>query len=374
MDPVTRNTYEEAEAECLRMLKERKDGTAAPRGTSRLTLREYGEQSYKVSQPWAPATLDLFSSRMNKHIYPILGDTPLQKLEKDQIQHVITHLTKGDGTPVAANTARSVLQLLNQVLNAAVANGKLTRNPAKGVQPPVGGGGKGVTIPTVEQVHALAEVIEPPSRALIAVGSGLGLRQGEAFALRRSRINFMKGTVLVNAKVRTDKAGWMHLDAYTKNRRTRKAVADSSDGARVVPMPKVVADELARHIKEYDIGSTDLLFTWPKPLLTLNGEPRNYHPDGNLMHSRNWNDGPWLSATTQVGLQGAGFHCLRHFCATSMLRNKVSVAAVAKALGDNQITIHRYYSHVIEDDTDLIRAVLDEVLSTHGDTGDEAAF
>ena len=173
----------------------------------------------------------------------------------------------------------------------------------------------------------------------------------------------MKGIVVVNAKVRADKAGRLHLDEHTKNRKPRE-----------VPLSKTVADELARHINEYDVGPNGLLFTSPELLMDRNGEPRNEHPDGNLLYHHKWNDGPWRSAVAQVGLPDATFHCLRHFCATTLLRNKVSVAAVAQALGDQQATILKYYSHWIDDDTEVIRAVLDGVLSTHGHTGDQVAL
>ena len=43
-------------------------------------------------------------------------------------------------------------------------------------------------------------------------------------------------------------------------------------------------------------------------------------------------------------------------------------------LGDQQTTILTYYSHWVHDDTEVIRDVLDDVLSTQGDTGDEVAL
>ncbi len=65
---------------------------------------------------------------------------------------------------------------------------------------------------------------------------------------------------------------------------------------------------------------------------------------------------------------------MRHFFATSLLRNKVSVATVAKALGDSPATVHKYYSHWIDDDVEVIRGVLDGIFfSTPGNAGDKGA-
>ena len=248
-------------------------------------------------------------------------------------------------SPWALTAHAPRLQHLNAVLNAAVLNGTLARNPARGVQAPPGEG-KGIVVPTVEQVLALAEAIEPASRALIAVGAGLGLRQGEAFALRRSAVNFLKGTVHVAAKVRADNQGRLHLDEHTKTHKDRE-----------VPLPSSVAAELSRHIEEhYRDNAEGLLFT---------------KPDGGMLYYRRWNDGPWRQAVVAAGLPRGTYHCLRHFAATTLLRNKVSVAAVAKSLGDTQATILKYYSHWINDDVDVIRGVLDQVLSTPGNTDDK---
>jgi integrase len=108
----------------------------------------------------------------------------------------------------------------------------------------------------------------------------------------------MKGVVRVEAKVRADKTGRLHLDNYTTTRKPRD-----------VPLPKDGRHELARHIEGHDVAADGLLFTFP---------------DGGLLSHRTWNRGTWAPAVAAVGLPQATFHSLRHFCATTLLRNKVS--------------------------------------------------
>ena len=79
-----------------------------------------------------------------------------------------------------------------------------------------------------------------------------------------------------------------------------------------------------------------------------------------------WNTRYWRPAREAAGLD-AGFHSLRHFAATSLLRRGVSVAAVARILGHSPATCLAYYSHWIADDAELIRGVLDDTLRNGGD-------
>jgi integrase len=339
VDPATFDTYEDAEAWCLEKLTARSRGVAPPRGTAKITVRDYGEE-WEPAQPWAPATRQRHEASFKRWIYPAFGDIAIVRLRPTQMQGFITSL---DGQ-LAPGTQRLVLQHLNELLNAAVVDGIRPDNPAARARLPRGDAEE-IIVPTVEQVHALAEVIRPSSRALIAVGAGLGLRQGEAFALTRTAVDFMREVVHVRAKLRSDR-GRLVIDDTTKTGK-----------ARTVPLPKTVAAELAAHIEQHDSGHPDgLLFTSQQGFKIRHGE---------------WNVKIWRPAALQVGLD-ASYHSLRHFCVTSMLRRHVSVAAVAKTLGDTQQTVIKYYSHWIDDDTDLIRGVLDDVLTTPGNVDDKA--
>ena len=75
-----------------------------------------------------------------------------------------------------------------------------------------------------------------------------------------------------------------------------------------------------------------------------------------------WNARYWRPARQVAGLD-AGYHSMRHFCATTLLRRGVSVAAVARILGHSPATCLNYYAHWVTDDAELVRGVLDDVLS-----------
>ena len=344
MVPITRDTYEAAESECLRMLYERRNPEVVETPRVRQTFREYAE-TWLAGKPGTEASRGRIRSSLENHLYPIIGDEYLEDLSRDRLQAVVTNLRKKNGDPFSTSTSWVIIQHLNQVLNAAVANESLTRNRAKGIVPSVGRDPRQIIIPTPDQVAALAEVIDPRSRGLVAAGAGLGVRQGEAFGMIRPALDFLRKSVHIGTKVRYEK-GKHHLDSYTKNRNVRSRRRDNN-GHRDVPLSQPVANELTRHLEEFGTGMLDLLFL---------------NPDGRMLYHRNWNRDVWWPAAKAVDLN-ATFHSLRHFYATSLLRNKVSVAAVSKVLGDQQSTVIKYYSHWIDDDTDTIIAVMEDVLA-----------
>lgn len=351
--PQTFDTFKEARVWCLARLAEREAGK--PGVNSVPTFREYAEKWVWDIYPGVGESKDRIASSLNHHLYPIIGDTPLDldHLSPNVLQGAITNLRKLNGDPMATNTARVVLQHLNQVLNAARKNGDLLRNPAKGVK--VAPGENAEIVPaTAEEIHALAEAIDPRSRGLIAAGASLGLRQGEAFGVVRPALKFLLKSAHVGTKVRYGKdanGDWnLYLDKYTKTR--NRQAARPHDGHRDVPMSEAAINELNRHLEEFGVGPHQLLF-WDREA-------------NDMLYHRNWNREVWWPAAQAIGMNKT-FHSLRHFYATSLLRKKVSVAAVAKMLGDHQATVIRYYSHFIEDDLEVIRAAIDDALKIGSD-------
>jgi integrase len=318
----------------------RAKGLAPAVGTSKTTFRAYALE-WSASQPWAPGTRDRMETTLHRHLFPVIGDVPIARLRPTQLQAVVSGLSDR----LAPSSVGLIAQHLSQVLNAAVLDGLRPDNPAKRVRLPRPDGHP-LVVPTAEQVRRLLDVIDPRSRALVAVGAGLGLRQGEALALMQDAVNFLGRTVEVRAQLRKTARGPIALEDTVK-----------TGMARTVPLPEVVADELAAHMAAHDMGSPDgLLFTSATGL--------------RIRHDF-WNSSVWRPAATAVGLD-AGYHSLRHFCATSLLRQGVSVAAVAKVLGNSPATVLRYYAHYVADDAELVRGILDDVLSSPDHRANEA--
>jgi integrase len=347
VDPKTFDSWDGAVAYCGEMLAARVRGNAPAVGTTKMTVKQFGQQ-WAPTQPWSAGTRNLVEGTLRNHIYPHIGDRPVVALTELELQGLITVWASQTESRATVGVRR---QHLNQLLNAAVPSLR-PDNPARRTKLPTAPESR-LVVPSEDQVQQLIEIIDPRYRALVIIGAGLGLRQAEAIGLTRDRVDFMRRTVTISQKLRKATPAERRsnpdmpvivMDDYTKNRQDR-----------VVPMPDVVADELGAHIRENDIGANSLIFT------SATGLPIN---------ASDWNEAVWWPARQAVGLpasQRGGFHCLRHFYATSLLRQKVSVAAVARMLGDSVKTVTEYYAHWVPQDDDLVRGVMNAILLTGAD-------
>lgn len=140
---------------------------------------------------------------------------------------------------VGATLARDVAAL-RAALNAAVDADLIERFPARKVAPPrVRPPERELLSP--DELLRLADARPGRYRALVLVGGVLGLRWGEAVALRACDVDFMRRTVTV-AQVVEEIAG--HL-------RVVPGEAKTTGSLRTLAAPPFLIDELARHLREH---------------------------------------------------------------------------------------------------------------------------
>lgn len=114
-------------------------------------------------------------------------------------------------------------------------------------------------------------------------------------------------------------------------------------------MPQVVVVALAEHVAPFGLGRRGLIFTAPR---------------GGAIFT-NYFSQTWRQAAGPLGIpQGDGFHQLRHFYASLLIRSGGSVKVVQDRLGHTsaQMTLD-VYSHLWPEDDDTTRAAIDSVLA-----------
>lgn len=121
-------------------------------------------------------------------------------------------------------------------------------------------------------------------------------------------------------------------------------------------IPHSVADELRKWKEAQDafaekfrglyVNDMDLVFTNHK---------------GNFVNGGYFSDWIFKEICKAAGVEGARFHDLRHFWASSALSKGVNIVAVSSQLGHSstEITFQRY-THVLERSRDELREMLDE--------------
>jgi integrase len=164
-------------------------GTYVDRDAGKVYLKVYGAQ-WLDAQTFDPSTRETVTLRLRLHVCPYLGDQELGSLAQrpSLVQAWARRLTG----QLAPNYVRTVFGNLSAVLSAAVADGLIPRNPCRldSVKPPVAERRRVIpwSVSRVEQVRA---GLPDRYQALVELGEGCGLRQGEALGLGEDDVDWV---------------------------------------------------------------------------------------------------------------------------------------------------------------------------------------
>jgi integrase len=213
---------------------------------------------------------------------------------------------------------------------------KIIANPCEGTQLPAKESKQVVPLLT-EQVEMLRDLMPDELKALITFTAGTGMRQGEVFGLTLDRIDFLRREVGVDWQLHTRQGRGVTEFGPTKTPASN----------RTIPLPQVVVDALAAHLRDFPAVERGLIFT-------LHGEPITRYAFGHL----------WRPIAEQVGIEaGTGMHALRHYYASLLIRYGESVKTVQVRLGHaSAAETLDTYSHLWPDSDDRTRAAIDSVL------------
>lgn len=275
-------------------------------------------------QQWRDSSRQQVASYFANHVEPALGSHPLNGLRRGDIE------SWGARLPVAARTARQIVQYVSTMLDAAVADGLIVANPARGatrprvdVQP--------VVPYTSAEVDALRSAAPGWFGVALDLGLGAGLRQSEASGLTLDRCDFLRRQITVDRQLVSPLAGAPSFGPPKSKR-----------SYRTVPLADAVVEALARHVEEHGVNEAGLLLHAP------DGAPVNRQRFG-------W---AWRRLRTTAGLPAGRFHDTRHTYASVLLSGGVSVVAAAEYLGHSPAELLRTYAHLMPEDHDRARATV----------------
>ena len=298
-----------------------------------ITLTEYANGWLESRPGLRPRTVELYRSLLDHHLLPTLGDRQLGKLTAPVVRHWYVSLLRSSA-PRAVTVAKAY-RLLRAILNTAVADELIVRNPCT-----IKGGGVERTperpVATVAQVWALAGAVEPRFRALVLTAAFAGLRFGELAALTRVRVDLGARTISV-VENQVELSGGVLLIGPPK----------SEAGRRTLVIPDALVPELAAHLEAFVAGDDGArVFTGAK------GAPIRRH---------NW-WAKWTAVTEAVGVTGLRFHDLRHTCNTLTAATGASTRELMHRMGHASAAAALRYQHATRDRDAVIAQALDRII------------
>jgi integrase len=307
---------------------------------SRLTGAYVDPTAEKITFPYAEKwraiqvhrhnTVCSIKSNLTNHVYPRIGDRPIGAIRPSEIQTLV----KGLEGVLAPSTIEVVYTWTTAVFNAAVNDQVIAKTPCREIKRPELPAEKVEPLP-VETVEVLIGTVPDRFRAVMVLGAGAGVRAGEALGVTSDRVDWARRFVTIDRQLLAVKAG-VPMFGPPKNNKER-----------TIPLPTSVLAALVEHVRRFGLGPDGLLFT------NSEGRPVKRAGFGEM----------WRKAADPLGIPvGDGYHQLRHFYASLLIRHGENVKVVAERLGDSTQVVLDTYAHLWPGDDDRTRDAVDEVL------------
>jgi integrase len=296
-------------------------------------FRDYAEQ-WRAAQVHRPTTRAHVETNLRRHAYPTFGDRRLSAIRPGEVQAWVARLTQ----VLSPATVQVNHGLVAAVFKAAMRDRLVGSSPCEGTKLPKKLPREVVPL-TVGMVDALATGVPPPYRALVVLAAGTGLRQGECFGVVDDRLDLTARTLRVDQQL-----------ILLPRRPPFLAPPKTPASHRTIPLPQVVVDALAEHIERFPVDHPDrLVFT---------------DEDGRALRRTAFSREIWRPTVRAVGARrGTGFHELRHFYASLLIRHGESVKTVQRRLGHaTAAETLDTYAHLWPDSDDRTREAIDSVL------------
>jgi integrase len=288
-----------------------------------------------AEQRLSPRTRDLYEGLNKLHVRPYVGSTPLGSLSSQQIRAWRAELLSAGRSE---GTVAKAYRLLRAVLNTAVDDGRLNRNPCR-IKGADTSHAPERPVASVAQVFALADAVGPQYRAFVITAALTSLRWGELIALRRRDVDLDSGLAFVQRSL-VELGGWL------------EASPPKNNSVRVVTLPKVLVVELRAHLLRVPDGPGALLFTGERGATPRRG---------------NWraNVG-WPAAVKAAGLpEGFHFHDLRHTGNHLVAQSGASTRELMQRMGHSTMRAALIYQHATEARSRELADRLDALVTAH---------
>ncbi|KRC46471.1 MULTISPECIES: tyrosine-type recombinase/integrase [unclassified Nocardioides] len=308
-------------------------GTYLDLSRGQMTLAEYAEEWLAV-QTCGATTLERRVRNVRLHVLPMLGHHRLANIRPTLVQAWI----RGRSEHLSPRTVRELMRLLSSILGAAVDDERIAKNPCKSASVRAPKPDDTPLVPwTPEQIGALRLELRDRYRLILTLATGLGLRQGEIFALGVEDVDFLRRVVTVRRQVII-----LHSRMYFSLPKGRKV--------RTVPLPESVANEIAAHLQAFPAKQVSLPMGGPEaPLETTHLILTS--PTGKALNRNYVNPTVWKPALQRAGLPTTRdfmTHGGRHFYASLQLENGISPRALADYMGHKDPAfMMRVYTHLM---------------------------
>ena len=306
----------------------RLSGAYVDPAAGKMTIGEWSKRWMHAQVQLKPKTRTSYESLLRCWVLPRWERVALNKVTFGGVGEWVGHM-QAEG--LSASRSRQAYHVLTGMLDDAVKDGRLVRNPAAGVDLPRMTSGRCRYL-RHEDLHALAMRCGRYRVMVLTLGY-CGLRWGEVTALRVHNVDIARGRIEVS-----------HAAVEVNGKLV--VGTPKSHQMRWLPVPKLLLEGLETQLGGK--GSDDLVFP----------SPRGAHLRVGNFRRRCFDD-----AARSTGHAGFHPHELRHTAASLAISAGATVKSVQRMLGHASatLTLDRY-GHLFPDELDDVAARLDDAM------------
>jgi integrase len=298
-----------------------------------MTLYDYVLYKWKLTLDVRPATKADYQRALRSHILPVFGDTAMSTIKPEDIKAFGVMLKNEKG--LAPRTTEKILNLLAQILRAAVINEYLFRSPFEQIKRGTAEKLNEVQPLSFIEIQTIVDNLAPEYQIMVWIGYWTGMRPSELLGLTFEQLDFENGTIEIDRQLSRD-TSIIHEPKGLKTKASR----------RTIGFPTVLQEQIKRHIKVYGLGPSGLILQ-----NRLGGVLR--YPDANRL---------FRNASKGIGglKSGQGMHQLRHACVSTLANIGVSPKDIQVWVGHKGISeTMDVYGHLFPDAKNKVAARLD---------------
>jgi integrase len=273
----------------------------------RITFGEWAERWEATTVDLRPTTRALNLGIVRNYLLPRFGRWPLSKITTADVKAMVAEESVGGLSPSAV---RRHAIILGTILGGAVDDGRLARNPVRGVKLPPENA-RPMRFLEPDELARLADAHPSFYRPLVLTAGYVGLRWGELAGLALDRVDLVRRTISVDRQL-VEVGGAVSFGPP----KTRA-------GSRTVTMPSGLGELLAEHFASPAARSSGLAFPGPKGAPLRRSNFRRV----------------WAKACSTAVLDGLVLHELRHTAAALAIAQGAHPLAIKERLGHSSITV-----------------------------------
>lgn len=331
--PKTKNVLAKTKGECIEKLKALKS-TITPDTPIKLKadmpFGEWLDHWYETyCKPNArPATQRTYEGYIRLYLHPRLGSIPLNKVTTSDIQQMCTWMMtearvdqKNGDSGLSDSQVINCYSLCDRVLEKAMAEKLIVRNPAKGCKLPPNRPNEMKVLSREDMQKVLIQAKEENYYELFLLEFATGLRLGELMALQWDDVNLVTGELRINKQVNL-----VGSKLVISEPKTKAAV-------RTLILPPSVRKVLAEY-------KTKVNSRWLFPSPKKDDLPIIPSAVSRRLHT----------LLEHAGCEQVRFHDLRHTFATNALAHGMDIKTLSTILGHvSSATTLNTYSHVTDE-------------------------